>query len=148
MFLIMIAALTARQPTAPPPKVRTESAWASVWLPGLTAILVLLAAMTEPMVDLTSRPVMVLGACLACAIFIRQFLAISDNQRLLAEMADQALRDPLTGVANYTGFNERLAEVMERRERDRAPVALMVLDLNDFKLVNDSYGHPPRGIGC
>ncbi|APE15475.1 hypothetical protein BOH72_09910 [Mycobacterium sp. WY10] len=142
MFLIMIAALTARQPTAPPPKVRTESAWASVWLPGLTAILVLLAAMTEPMVDLTSRPVMVLGACLACAIFIRQFLAISDNQRLLAEMADQALRDPLTGVANYTGFNERLAEVMERRERDRAPVALMVLDLNDFKLVNDSYGHP------
>ncbi|MCV7218776.1 bifunctional diguanylate cyclase/phosphodiesterase [Mycobacterium crocinum] len=142
MLLITIAALTARQATTPVPKARMESAWASVWLPGLTTVLVIAAAATEPMEDLTARPVMVLGACLACAIFTRQFLAISDNQRLLAEMADQALRDPLTGVANYTGFNDRLAEVMERRERDRAPVALMVLDLNDFKLVNDSYGHP------
>jgi diguanylate cyclase (GGDEF)-like protein len=142
MLLITIAALSARQPTAPAPMARRESAWASVWLPGLTAVMVVVAAATEPMQDLTARPVMVLGACLALAIFTRQFLAISDNQRLLGEMADQALRDPLTGVANYTGFNERLAAAMERREHDRAPVALMVLDLNDFKLVNDSYGHP------
>ncbi|AKK27292.1 bifunctional diguanylate cyclase/phosphodiesterase [Mycobacterium sp. EPa45] len=142
MLLITVAALTARQPTTPVPKARTESAWASVWLPGITTIMVIVAATTEPMEDLTARPVMVLGACLALAIFTRQFLAISDNQRLLAQMADQALRDPLTGVANYTAFNDRLGEVMERRERDRAPVALMVLDLNDFKLVNDSYGHP------
>ncbi|WP_319432455.1 bifunctional diguanylate cyclase/phosphodiesterase [Mycobacterium sp. RTGN5] len=142
MLLIAIAALAARQPTAPAPEVRTESAWASVWLPGLTAVLVLVAATTEPMVDLTSRPVLVLGACLALAVFARQFLAISDNQRLLAEAADQALRDPLTGVANYTRFNDRLTEVMRLRDRDRVPIAVMVLDLNDFKLVNDSYGHP------
>lgn len=142
MFLIAIAALSSRQPTAPAPRVRTESAWASVWLPGLTAVMVVVAATTEPMVDLTSRPVLVLGACLALTIFARQFLAISDNQRLLAEAAEQALRDPLTGVANYTRFNDRLSEAMRRRGRDRVPVAVMVLDLNDFKLVNDSYGHP------
>jgi diguanylate cyclase (GGDEF)-like protein len=142
MLLIAIAALASRQPTEPAPEVRTESAWASVWLPGLTAVLVVAAAATEPMVDLTSRPVLVLGACLALAVFARQFLAISDNQRLLAQAADQALRDPLTGVANYTRFNDRLTEAMRRRDRDRVPVAVMVLDLNDFKLVNDSYGHP------
>ncbi|NTY58706.1 putative bifunctional diguanylate cyclase/phosphodiesterase [Mycolicibacterium sphagni] len=142
MFLIAIAALSSRQPTAPAPKVRTESAWASVWLPGITAVLVVLAATTEPVADLTSRPVLVLGACLALAIFARQFLAISDNQRLLREAAAQALRDPLTGVGNYTLFNDRLTEAMLRRERDGVPVAVMVLDLNDFKLVNDSYGHP------
>jgi diguanylate cyclase (GGDEF)-like protein len=142
MLLISIAALTSRQPRGPAPTVRTESAWASVWLPGLTAVMVIVAAATEPMADLTSRPVLVLGACLALAIFARQFLAISDNQRLLAEAAEQALRDPLTGVANYTRFNERLTEVMRRRERDRVPVTAMVMDLNDFKLVNDSYGHP------
>ena len=142
MLLIAIAALAAHQSTAPAPKVRTESAWASVWLPGLTALLVVAAAATEPMVDLTSRPVLVIAAWLALGIFARQFLAISDNQRLLAEAAEQALRDPLTGVANYTRFNDRLSEAMRRRGRDRVPVAVMVLDLNDFKLVNDSYGHP------
>ena len=142
MLLIAIAALTAHQPTAPPPKVRTESAWASVWLPGLTAVMVIAAAAMEPMVDLTSRPVLVIGACLALAVFARQFLAISDNQRLLADMAEHALRDPLTGVANYTLFNDSLNQALDQRERDQIPVALMVLDLNDFKLVNDSYGHP------
>lgn len=142
MFLIGIAALTSRQSTAPVPKARTESAWASVWLPGITAVLVVLAATTEPVADLTSRPVLVLGACLAVAVFARQFLAISDNQRLLGEAAAQALRDPLTGVGNYTLFNDRLTEAILRRERDGVPVAVMVLDLNDFKLVNDSYGHP------
>lgn len=142
MILIAVAALTARQSAAPAPKVRTESAWASVWLPGLTAALVIAAAATEPMADLTSRPVLVVGACLALAIFARQFLAINDNQRLLKKVADQALRDPLTGLANYARFNDRLTEAMELRERGRSSVALMVLDLNDFKLVNDSYGHP------
>ncbi|WP_179468658.1 putative bifunctional diguanylate cyclase/phosphodiesterase [Mycolicibacterium vinylchloridicum] len=142
MFLIAIAALTSRQSAVPVPKVRTESAWASVWLPGITAVLVVVAATTEPVADLTSRPVLVLASCLALAIFARQFLAISDNQRLLREAAAQALRDPLTGVGNYTLFNDRLTEAMQRRERDGVPVAVMVLDLNDFKLVNDSYGHP------
>lgn len=142
MFLIAIAALMSRQSAAPVPKARTESAWASVWLPGITAVLVVVAATTEPITDLTSRPVLVLAACLAVAIFARQFLAISDNQRLLREAAAQALRDPLTGVGNYTLFNDRLTEAMQRRNRDGVPVAVMVLDLNDFKLVNDSYGHP------
>ncbi|TDO17401.1 diguanylate cyclase (GGDEF)-like protein [Mycobacterium sp. BK086] len=142
MLLIASAALTSRQQTISARKVRTESAWVSVWLPALTAFLVVAAATSEPVADLTSRPVLVLGAFLALAVFARQFLAIRDNQRLLAEAAEQALRDPLTGVANYTRFNQRLAEAMDGRARDRTPVAVMVLDLNDFKLVNDSYGHP------
>ncbi|MCX2932836.1 bifunctional diguanylate cyclase/phosphodiesterase [Mycobacterium sp. CVI_P3] len=142
MFLIAVAALSAPRSTVSVPKVRTESAWASAWLPGLTAVLVAVAAVTEPMVDLTSRPVLMLAAGLALAVFARQFLVISDNHRLLGEAADQALRDPLTGVANYTRFNERLTEAMQEREHDRVPVVVMMLDLNDFKLVNDSYGHP------
>ncbi|SBS77320.1 Diguanylate cyclase/phosphodiesterase [uncultured Mycobacterium sp.] len=142
MLLIAIAALAARQPKEPAPEVRTESAWASVWLPGLTAVLVVVAAATEPVVDLISRPVLVLGACLGLGVFARQFLTITDNQRLLAQAADQALRDPLTGLANYTRFNDRLSDAMRRRDREHVPVAAMVLDLNDFKLVNDSYGHP------
>src|SRR4051812_43008878 len=49
MLLITVAALTAHQPTTPAPKARTESAWASVWLPGITTIMLIAAAATEPM---------------------------------------------------------------------------------------------------
>ena len=143
MLLIGIAALTSRHPKGPTRTVRTtESAWVSVWLPALTGFLVVVAATTDRLTTLASRPVLVLGVCLALVVFARQFVAIRDNQRLLAEAAEQAQRDPLTGVANYTRFNRRLADAMLRRERDRVPMAVMVLDLNDFKLVNDSYGHP------
>lgn len=142
MLLIGIAALTSRQPRVPPRKVRAESAWISVWLPAITGFLVVVAGTTDRLTNLASRPVLVLGACLALVVFARQFLAIRDNQRLLAEAAEQALRDPLTGLANYTRFNKRLAEAMLQRDRNQSPMAVIVLDLNDFKLVNDSYGHP------
>jgi len=142
MLLIGIAALTSRNSKVPTGKVRAESAWVSVWLPALTTFLVVLAATTDRLTILASRPVLALGTCVALAVFARQFVAVRDNQRLLAEAAERALRDPLTGLANYTRFNKRLAGAMLRRERDRVPMAVIVLDLNDFKLVNDSYGHP------
>ncbi len=76
------------------------------------------------------------------AVLGRQYLAVRENRRLLATVAEQALRDPLTGLANRAMFSDRLEEAMQRRERDSAAVALIILDLNDFKLVNDTLGHP------
>ncbi len=65
-----------------------------------------------------------------------------ENRRLLSAAADQALRDPLTGLANRTLFHDRLAHAMMLRSRDDRSVAVVSLDLDDFKLVNDSLGHP------
>ncbi len=56
-------------------------------------------------------------------------------------LADQATRDPLTGLLNHRCFHERLREEFERARRYARPLALVLLDLDSFKHVNDSYGH-------
>lgn len=53
-----------------------------------------------------------------------------------------ASRDPLTGVGNRLAFDEALAREIERARRHQGKLALMMLDLDDFKGVNDRYGHP------
>jgi diguanylate cyclase (GGDEF)-like protein len=63
---------------------------------------------------------------------------VSDSQQ---RMRYQALHDPLTGLANRTLFADRLARAIEGHERDGRRVALLFIDLDDFKLVNDSLGH-------
>jgi diguanylate cyclase (GGDEF)-like protein/PAS domain S-box-containing protein len=60
--------------------------------------------------------------------------------------AEEALRhlayhDPLTGLANRAQLEDHLAQALERAERQGAAVALLYVDLDHFKLVNDSFGH-------
>ena len=52
-----------------------------------------------------------------------------------------ASRDALTGLGNRAAFNLGLAEVLDRSRRDDSPVALMIIDLDGFKSINDTMGH-------
>ena len=64
------------------------------------------------------------------------------EQRWLREaLAHQALHDPLTGLSNRRLFFDRLAQALARAERRSSTVAVMLLDLDDFKRINDSFGH-------
>ena len=65
----------------------------------------------------------------------------SDNARLMADLSRQATHDPLTGVANRTLFFDRVRAVMASPERAETPFAVVYLDLDDFKQVNDRLGH-------
>ena len=58
------------------------------------------------------------------------------------EMARRADTDALTGIANRQGFNEVMAREFARARRFRHPLAVVILDLDHFKQVNDRYGHP------
>ncbi|WP_315837199.1 GGDEF domain-containing protein [Bradyrhizobium prioriisuperbiae] len=61
--------------------------------------------------------------------------------RLRAEVAELALIDDLTGIANRRHFLVRLSEACARASRTNEPFALLILDLDGFKAINDSYGH-------
>jgi diguanylate cyclase (GGDEF)-like protein len=50
--------------------------------------------------------------------------------------------DPLTGCLNHGAMRKRLAEEIARARRQGTPLAITILDLDDFKRVNDTYGHP------
>ena len=58
-----------------------------------------------------------------------------------AELLERSLRDPLTGIPNRLALMERLEVALSRAERSRDLVAVLFCDLDDFKLVNDGYGH-------
>lgn len=60
----------------------------------------------------------------------------------ITELEATATRDPLTGLWNRTALASRLEDEMARHRRYHAPVALLMLDLDGFKEVNDTYGHP------
>jgi diguanylate cyclase (GGDEF)-like protein len=53
-----------------------------------------------------------------------------------------ALKDPLTGLLNHRSFHEALQQELSEAEEASAPVALVVLDLDHFKEINDTHGHP------
>jgi diguanylate cyclase (GGDEF)-like protein len=52
-----------------------------------------------------------------------------------------AMHDPLTGLPNRVLFSDRLAQALARSERDQQPLAVLLLDIDRFKLINDSLGH-------
>ena len=57
------------------------------------------------------------------------------------EMAKHAATDPLTGLANYRMFMDCLTIEMRRAKRYHRPLTLVFCDLDNFKLINDTYGH-------
>ena len=67
--------------------------------------------------------------------------------RLRNEVADLALLDDLTGVGNRRHLLPRLSEECARSERSNEPFALLVIDLDGFKGINDTYGHA-AGDAC
>jgi diguanylate cyclase (GGDEF)-like protein len=64
-----------------------------------------------------------------------------ENARLYEEARKLADRDPLTGFYNHRFLHERLGEEVVRAQRARRPLSVLMLDVDDFKLVNDTFGH-------
>jgi diguanylate cyclase (GGDEF)-like protein len=114
----------------------------AVWLPFVPVMLASIAIFTESPDEIKNGPIPVIGIVLLLAFSARQVLVMAENRLLLATVAEQALRDPLTGVGNRIVFRDRLSHAMEMRQRDGISIGVLVMDLDDFKVVNDTLGHP------
>lgn len=68
-------------------------------------------------------------------------IQLEENERLRAQLQEQAIRDPLTGVFNRRYFTESLESETARAAREIIPFSLIVLDVDHFKKVNDTFGH-------
>ena len=74
-------------------------------------------------------------------IYVVSVRDVTDERALLAELEHQALYDSLTGLANRTLFEDRLARARATSARDGGSNAVFLIDLDDFKGVNDTFGH-------
>jgi len=66
---------------------------------------------------------------------------VSERRRFEALLEHQALHDPLTGVANRALFMDRLKQAIQSARREDRHVALVMLDIDKFKGLNDAFGH-------
>jgi len=64
-----------------------------------------------------------------------------DNAMLHKQMEESSITDNLTGSFNYRYFSDKLAEEQRRTSRYNTPLSLIMLDLDHFKKINDTYGH-------
>jgi diguanylate cyclase (GGDEF)-like protein len=147
--LLGLAAVSNPGPGDPTVEERAEADWLHLLLPYVPVIAtgVVIAVRTGAGGQLTSYEAYLgwLGLGLVVA---RQMFTIVDNTVLLARVSEgqqrlhhQAYHDPLTGLANRALFRERLVLALDAYRHRGVPVALLFADLDDFKLINDSFGH-------
>jgi diguanylate cyclase (GGDEF)-like protein len=70
-----------------------------------------------------------------------QLASALDNAKLYEEALQLAERDPLTGLFNHRGIHRRLAGEALRAQQGDYDLSLIMIDLDDFKVLNDTYGH-------
>lgn len=98
-----------------------------------------IAAVEEGRYDVTLPPGGVREFVDVAAGFQRMVGIVGEQQ---ARLREQAARDPLTGLDNHASFHAALTESALEAERDGTPLAVLVVDVDHFKAINDTHGHP------
>jgi diguanylate cyclase (GGDEF)-like protein len=78
---------------------------------------------------------------LSPALLRRSLMYAIERKRLEAQLAHRALHDALTGLPNRALFLDRLGVALDRSRRNNASIAVLFLDVDNFKQINDSLGH-------
>ncbi len=65
-----------------------------------------------------------------------------ERDQLMKQLREKTLRDPLTGLLNRRGFDQEFRRIWSMSLRHPFPIGLLIIDIDHFKTLNDSYGHP------
>ena len=131
--MLLIACATFWEPE---PRQAVVSIWARVGVPAVAASTALVVVAASDGFFPETFAVIGLGL-----VVIRLVQNLLENSRLFATVAAAAITDPLTRLANRDLLLDRLAEALACPRRDAGCLAVLFLDLDDFKVVNDSLGH-------
>ena len=111
----------------------------TAWVP-LVFAAIALALLVLDHFERVNLPALILATATAMLAMLRTVLTVVE-ERALAESRRQALTDELTGLPNRRAFLGRLAESIEAARDEGGSVALLMLDLDRFKELNDTLGH-------
>jgi diguanylate cyclase (GGDEF)-like protein len=75
-------------------------------------------------------------------VIANQVASSLENAKMYKQMETMATTDGLTGLLNHRTFQERLSDLLSRAERHGLKLAIILTDIDHFKKVNDTYGHP------
>ncbi|HKA57885.1 MAG TPA: GGDEF domain-containing protein [Gemmatimonadales bacterium] len=75
------------------------------------------------------------------AVLVVAMAGLRNLRRSQAQLAQLVIQDPLTNVLNARAFADRLGEELDRNRRYPRPLALLYMDLDNFKIINDTHGH-------
>ena len=133
--LFLIAAVAYRRRLAVEDSAFDRAIYAAAWL-NLAAQLA--ACQSERMLD---APFVLAQALKVTSYAIALGGALLDSSRLFEQVRHLAASDPLTGLANYRRLLDALENETERTNRNGRPFAVLLLDLDGLKKINDTYGH-------
>ena len=91
--------------------------------------------------DLIFKPIRLNELMLRINRVIRERALINERDRMIERLKKLSIRDPLTELYNSRHFYEQLEDEIQRSERYQHPLALIFIDIDKFKAVNDTYGH-------
>jgi diguanylate cyclase (GGDEF)-like protein len=114
------------------PLVRSNVGWTILPFTLMASASLILAVLWQRTPFLSAA---LMGPLIAIALYQRSIHNVLRAMRL-------ALTDPLTGLGNHRHFHDRLARELQVAEEGDEPLTLCFLDIDDFKQINDSHGHP------
>jgi diguanylate cyclase (GGDEF)-like protein len=130
VLIALVISLWARRPLFP--ILRSSIYWTVVPFSIMASVSLMLAVLWERSPLLSAA---LIGPLVAIALYQRSVHESLKAMRL-------ALTDPLTGLGNHRHFHERLQRGLDDAEQSGAPLTVCLIDIDNFKGINDQFGHP------